>query len=191
MPNDVMPINEFNRIEGVALSEIYKSVGIIKKSIADDFVAQFIDEQEEIVSMSGIDITMTGDDGTEKVYTVANPELSMRSVLENPPYEDLGMDYMLDRLTINEFDLDWDRIRARIEDYLNHSMNVCAGENWETVKIDKDISECAVAEMAAPYPTVIEFNDAYACWLPDLELLAGGGTDLYAGETVEGVYMKK
>lgn len=183
-------LNEPNRTEEIDISETFKAIGIIKKSIADDFAAQFISDQEQIESMDGIDITMTSDGGTYKTYAVANPEMTMRSVLQDAVYGDLGMDYILDRITVGELPLDWGRIRTRVKESLDHSMNVCAGEPWETVKIDKDISECVVAEMAAPYPTVIEFNDAYACWLPDLELLAGGDADLDASDTVEGVHLK-
>lgn len=189
MSNDVTPINEFNRIEGVALSETYKAVGLVLKSIADDFAARWLHDSEQIGSMITIEITMEHSDEGLEQHSVADPEASLRSVLENLPYEDLAMDYALDRQTANEFPLDWERVRIRIEDYLNHSMNVCAGECWETIKIDKDYSEIVVSEVVPPYPAVAKLNDGYACWLPDIKMLAGGEVDFYTGNTIEGVYL--
>lgn len=189
MPNDVTPINEPNRIEGVDLSETCKAVGTILKSIADDFADQWIDDSEQIESMGAIEIAMEHSDEGLESHNVANPEASLRSVLENPPYEDLAMDYALDRQTVGEFPLNWERVRIRIEDYLNHSMNACAGGHWEAINIDKNYSEIVVSEVVPPYPAVAKLNDGYACWLPDIEMLAGGEVDFYSGDTIEGVYL--
>lgn len=190
MPNDVMPINEFNRIEGIHPNDVYRAAELIKDALIDDFVSRFVEDCENQASMETIEYDMWLSDDTGKGYETASPENSLISVAEDTPYVDLMLDDAIRTRGADELGLDWYRARTRIEDYLNHSMYVCAGENWETTKIEGLFAEHELVEVVGPYPAVAEFDDAYACWLPDPEMLATGNTDFdYAG-TIWGHYTK-
>lgn len=190
MPNDVMPINEFNRIEGINPNDVYRAVDLIKDALIDDFVARFVNDCENQASMKTVEYDVVDTDGGFRTFKTASPENSLLSVAEDAPYAHIMLDDEIRSRGSSELDLDWERARTRIEDYLNHSMNVCAGENWEPTKIEGTYEEHDLTAVIGPYPEVAEFDDSYACWLPDPEPLIDGHDDFDDGDMIRGRYIK-